>query len=336
MPHSQPVARDFVTSQFLIHYKNNGFPELTPCPLLTDDDGTTLFTGSVSNHFLQEKNKGEPIFTKTESVLQPCLRFRLLRDMKNDPDYNPFYMTYFEMLGAFAPCGYEEIKKLTCDFLSDGLGIPANSLVVKVPGNNSFLQDGYGQNIRVVVGEEDESYYKWNYGDPAITGEGVTIAVTGVSARQEETFDLGNIIEVRQDGKAVGYEVAFGVECLMAAVDQNTNLFDHTLIKGETNLNTDDPTVKKMLDAMASATAIGTTGISYNPGRTKKNGRNDCYRGLLSVLYKIYQNSGREITEEAFMSAQQSFLNKFDRPSNIIDEMKRFAFNQRGDFNFPV
>lgn len=333
MLRQQPGARDSIKSQFLTHYRNAGFSELAPCPLLPENETTTLFTGSVSNHFLGKAAKGESIFVKPEVILQPCLRFRYLRDMKNDPAYDPKYMTYFEMLGAFVPHSYKDIEITTCNFLSSGLGFPIDSLIIKAPDDNTFWGNA---GVPVAWGGEGDSYYKWDYGDPRITGEGITIAVRGVSDVQEETFDLGNIIEIRQDNKPIGYEVAFGIESLMAALDKKGNLFDQTLVKGQTELDTRNPAVKKMLDAMAAATAIGTTGISYNPGRTRKNGRNDCYRGLLSVLHRIYTNNSDEIAEDTFISTQQLFLEQFDHNSNVVNEMRRFFMNQGSNFNFPA
>lgn len=202
----------WVTEQFFRYFEERGYRRHPAEPLLPQNDDSLLFTNSFIVA-LKPLIRSGAIHPEERLVIeQPCLR---TQNLNRDPvDPSPLaYSSRFDMIGGLV--GREVLSGMLLDLHAlfvDVLGVPAERLVVKASRETPFFlrhvsSSPWGKGT--LVDSEPERYYRWGYGEPGLTGRGVTFALRAPSTGHLR--DFGNIVElVYHDW--VGYEFGFGVE----------------------------------------------------------------------------------------------------------------------------
>jgi|GEM_PF-4339305 len=300
-----------IENKFLSFFNRKGFTSIEPHPLVPISDETVFFTNSVSTAlkgYLKDDTGTLP--SNGVCLVQPCLRFQQL-SKHLDENFDPKYLTYFEMIGGgIGPKGITYAKRICIEFLISEFGISQEKIKILTTAQDRVFHDGYGRGVEIELDTEPEEYYRWRYGDENLTGSGLTFALQ----RKDGTFlPVGNLIEMKKNGHIVGYEIAFGVETLLLGKGSLASIFQtaatqHIISSPQT------ATERKFCDALVGAVAIASAGIE--PDYSK---RGKIYRKILRNLHFLAEElSFSEDTVKAYM---KKVANTVFTRSDFVEKM---------------
>lgn len=211
-PRDNASMRSAMAGLFLNYFRNAGFLEVPPEPIVPRDDKSVLFTPAtitVLKPLLSQGRMRHPGYI----VRQRCLRLQNLKKM-DDPMWVPEYMSHFNMVGALAAVD-----------AGAALSGPAGRFL-------ALLSRAAGREIQLAGAAKDSDLIKqiagwsrfalwtnlprgmtWNYGVEGLAGRGVDVRLR---QRDGAWASVGQMVQLSYDGNPVGYEFGFGVETLLA------------------------------------------------------------------------------------------------------------------------
>ncbi|HFE46804.1 MAG TPA: alanine--tRNA ligase, partial [Nannocystis exedens] len=144
-----PPSAHGIRRRFLEYFAERGHTIVPSSSLVPANDPTLLFTNAGMVQFKDVFVGRDPrSYTRATSV-QRCLRAGGKHNDLDNVGFTPRHHTFFEMLGNFSFGGYFKADAIrwAWQFLTEGLGIPADRLVVSVfngEGENApFDQEAY-------------------------------------------------------------------------------------------------------------------------------------------------------------------------------------------------
>ena len=242
-----------VEKTFLDFFKRHGYL-FTPSASLITADETLLFTNDTITpwkHYMLNENTPLPGVCMT----QPCVRLQGLRDTltEENKDERKFerFLGYFNSLGIFAaPSEKEALQNLVVDLFTSEYGISHKEIKIFASQTMNFL-DRLDGRITVERDTRLQKYYQWKYGLEGVCGSGATI---GLLQKSGEFLEIGQIIEVRKQGKVAGYEFGFGRETFLARKHKSEKYDAWTI----THCVPDELRFKTLLDVYSCFGAVCT------------------------------------------------------------------------------
>jgi len=204
------TAQEELHQGFFEYFKERGYREIEPEPLLPRADKSLIFTNATIVPF-KEYIERSNIPESGLMVEQKCLRFQNLKNIFNET-YEPKYSNYFRMLGVMGineqRCSLDAIG-----YVKNKLGIPEISLGIFASSNDRSIFKSWYQHFDVQENTENENFYNWKYGMENIRGRGITISVKQNSGKYD---DIGNMVAILKHDEVIGYEFGFGIETTIA------------------------------------------------------------------------------------------------------------------------
>jgi len=152
-----------IRKKYIEFFVKKGHKEITPSPLVLENDPTTLFTGSGMQQMIPYlKGEKHPLGTRlTDS--QPSLRFQDLEEVGDNR-----HITFFEMLGNWSLGDYFKAEQLpwVWEFITKELGLDPKRLHVTVfAGNDQVAKDVESFEIwkKIGVPEDHIHFYSENW-----------------------------------------------------------------------------------------------------------------------------------------------------------------------------
>ena len=209
---------------FIEYYTDAGYVEVPELPLISDEDGSVLFTGASISAVKGMLMSGEyPTDSAGVCIAQECLRTNALKYAFNN-DWIPYGQMYFEMVTILSrPGRFTDVLAEAVDFTQNRLGIDQARIKIRSTYMYANLNTvDTMTHIPVEYDTKPESYYHWVYGINGVHGEGLTICVFNPATGK--WFDIGNIVSIYDEtGKELGIEFGYGYEFSLTAalgVDQ--------------------------------------------------------------------------------------------------------------------
>jgi hypothetical protein len=212
------AMHESVKEKFEEYFKDVGYIENAPAPLISKEDKSVIFTGasiSAVKHLVQSDTIPNP----GVYIVQPCIRTQDFKDAYIDTTI-PSRQTFFNMATILAPPKrYPEVCREAIDLTINKLGIDSNRIKIKVTNKDQQLAEYWknpiNQNVATEFDTYPEKYYKWEYGIPGVSGSGLTVSI--LNQTTESFWDVGNIVILREEGgKETGIEFGYGIEYFLA------------------------------------------------------------------------------------------------------------------------
>ena len=211
-----------ISNLFLEYFSQKNYTFHPEANLITSDK-SLLFTNSAIiplKKYIRENNIPENGFY----LKQPCLRLHGLTDpltksMAQERNFERF-LGYFNMMGILVNKNKKnEIQSNILELLLDKYNIPESEIKVFAPENVEFIRE-IDKNLNVEYGSKDKSFYSWNYGEENLSGIGVTFSLLQKNKKFEE---IGQIIQIKNNGKISGYEFGFGIETFLSRKNKDNS-----------------------------------------------------------------------------------------------------------------
>ncbi|WP_187484947.1 hypothetical protein [Pantoea agglomerans] len=264
---------------FLDCARSNNFSIHSDLALITDDP-TLLFTNSTIVAFktyISDSKLISPGF----AIVQPCLRTQNLRNIRNSSELS--YMSYFKQAGVIGDHhSLDNILNLFDSYFIGNCKVNAERILFKtsvtLPFNQSMKQAF--PDISCVYDTEGTSFYRWKYGMNEVEGYGLTFSIK--NSIDNEYYDVGNIIQLRQNSTIIGYEFGFGIETFLSRLYSTDTPFDFAGMKLDFIENLPILVKNKFTD-LATIIAI-LLSLQLKPGR---GGRESILRKALSDFFSF-------------------------------------------------
>ncbi len=259
-----PPSAHGIRRRFLEYFAERGHTIVPSSSLVPANDPTLLFTNAGMVQFKDVFVGRDPRSYQRATSVQRCLRAGGKHNDLDNVGFTPRHHTFFEMLGNFSFGDYFKTDAIrwAWQFLTEGLGIPAERLVVSVfngEGENApFDQEAYDLWAEIVPRERiytlnaKENF--WQMGDTGPCGPCSEIHIfhgdrAPGDARREGRFgpayedsrytELWNLVfmqfEKRADGSMVvlpspSVDTGAGLERLAAVVEGKTTNYGTSLL----------------------------------------------------------------------------------------------------------
>lgn len=286
-------------SQFFSHKKYQDFSGLS---IISNEDTSVQFIGSTTNVFKKFLIKGDP---ELSYVVQPCFRANNISELLDDTST----FKWGSLFTMFGTIGRPETYSQQCDdiyfFLTSVIGIPPAQLCLQAHSDDEHLLKHWHDKSELTfeIDKQQESYYRWTYGLEGYAGRGVTLAL--MSNKDNKPYELGNIIEISQFSSPIAVEMGFGLECLIARINE----YDHTLYGHEFAhfFNLSDNNWRKFADAILVALNLVKVGIL--PG-ARGRGRilREYIKGIVYSIMKL--NVSRDAVANTLLQIEKKMIGK--------------------------
>lgn len=196
---------DSITQSFRATCASLGYCERSASPIFPCPDPTTLFVSATISVLKKE------LLSRTLNkvfLIQPCLRTQNLRRALEE-NFDPEYLSSFIMLGILSASKHFSAHKEIPHFFEAFPGLSERILVrsSRAIEDNSFCE--LAQCYRVEYDTREPRYYRWQYGEMALSGIGLTFALE----QPDGTFlDIGNLVQVYRGKSFCAIEFGFGLE----------------------------------------------------------------------------------------------------------------------------
>lgn len=199
-------------------YRDHGYHEVHPLPLLTEQDRSVVFTGASISALKPVLRDGSyPEQMPGYYVAQPCLRVHAYKYLF-DNDWIPYGQSYFSMATNLSrPGRFHEVLDEAMRFTIDHMGVSRHRIKILTSKSYHYLDDiQTEEDVSVDYDTRDPGYYTWEYGMDDVWGEGVTIAVYNESTKK--WMEVGNVVVIYdEDGEEMGVEFGYGYEYFLTA-----------------------------------------------------------------------------------------------------------------------
>lgn len=243
-----------VQTAFQTIHEEQGYEPMAEAPPFPSPDPTVLFVGAQISRwkpFIDRIADGEmaPVYCP-----QDCIRLQNRDIFLNDQPLR--YNSFFRAHGALAPAGaFNSMASMAVRYL-ELLGVAEERLLIKT---NAPLAEELDPPCAAAVDTEKPGYYHWTYGDPELTGEGVTVAIRNET--DGSYFDIGNVIIVYKNGRPAVAEWGFGEETLLTAVHSKKLPIYFANLPPRLRTCLADPVAGKYVDALATAGRMAALGV---------------------------------------------------------------------------
>ena len=275
-----------------------------------EQDKSLYFTNATIVNFKEDVAGGA---SKHLATKQKCLRLHNIAKILDD-DYKIEWLSVFNMVGTIIPPDQlPEAKSNLIELMSAVYGIPKDKLLFLADVKDERLIKDIPQHM-LVFNSQPQSFYDWHFGSNSLRGKGLTF-----SARQDDgsIVDIGNLIEITDGKNVLGYECAYGLECLKWAQEQKSSILEMYPIFNYVNPH--DPNVVKVIDALMSIMAIESVGVEP----TNKTDRGQILRKLYRNLVYLAEKSSCDTQKMAQMLKILSET-EFDDTANPDQILGRF------------
>lgn len=254
----------FIADQFLQLYTECGYQSLPSAGVLPQDDRSVLFTGATITPLKKILEEGVP--PPGLCIVQKCLRTKRLDEMTN-LNIIPDWTHYFTMCGILsAPGRIDSVSNEAFELLINRLKIREDNLLIEASSADRDLSSYWSnKGIKVVEDTQSESYYRWQYGLPNMSGRGINFLLR---FNEDDAYrDLSNVISVEDNtGNVMAYEFGFGLESLLSKTYGFKKPMEASLVSSVIPYK--EGLQEKLIDVLMAAVVISHHGI--NPGRGKE------------------------------------------------------------------
>lgn len=301
-----------VIDTFVGVFSSAGFTRWPHQPIFPCQDRTTLFTSATISTL-------RPLLSADECtsvfLAQPCLRVQNLQKVL-DEDFDPEYLSSFEMLGT-----QSSIKKFRIDCVTtffNSFPKLATNLLVR---SSTTLKDNLFRVIEASYQTEFDTrpvkYYTWEYGDNVLAGEGLTFAIqqpNGVFS------DVGNLVVILRNAIPIAVEFGIGVETFTARLNGLESPFRASLDYNKLGLGL-RPWEKRLGDSLILARKLYVCGVLPGKGRESSVMRK-ALRGSCFIAIRQFANEATGFLKDiaAKLGAEQSWNSLI--AENCLDVVK--------------
>ena len=181
---------------------------------------------------------------------------------------------YFIAFGTLVP---PNDLALAChvakNFFVDKLSVDPGRLAFRVSSEDKDLVELCASiRVELEVDGYDQKLYRHQFGVQGLAGRNINVALRV----RGELRDVGNLIAIERDGRLIGAELAFGVNCIIARRDELAHPVDAS--SGALLRNYGFPQLIAA-DAAGSAVALALDGL-----RPVARGRGGNFRSFLRIL----------------------------------------------------
>lgn len=258
METKEKICRDYIN-----HYNERGYVELSPLPLNNKKDITLDFTTCTicsAKDNIRNSEKG-----KDYIMIQPALRNTHM-DVLGKLSEDDYFFSFFSMMGGFKFYNknnsksdqFSELIKNEFDFLKKYneevvLTIPIQ-YKDKLEINNGVIEYLFNNGCKIIYSTDDEKNLKWKYGMNDVVGYGTRWEISNGG----DLVNWGNSINVFVKGEEYGIDFGGGVESLVYAhlklknsIYANSALTDNVRVFCE-----EDSINEKIMDCVISSMCI--------------------------------------------------------------------------------
>ena len=279
-------------------FSQEGFSKVLAQPIVPVNDDSLYFTNSTIVNFKPMINSNAVPSSGAYNT-QHCLRLRNMAHLLEE-DSKP-YISLFKMLGTIVPAsGFNPLLEKGLGLFQHGYGIPLSNVCLKLSSDDREMAEKLSHvPVQKEIDKEDSSFYQWKFGMPKIDGRGVTFSL---KTRDGSFSDVGQIIQIREEGKPVAYEFAFGREALLKRVEGVSPFYKcwpiYPIIGDRYGSDS-----WKVMDIVSTLASIYTT--DAKPDHSK--------RGM--VIKKILNNAAslaltHQISDETFLAYIKDFASQ--------------------------
>ncbi len=261
-----------VVDVFRKTFLSYGYQEKSSAPIFPCPDPTTLFTSATISVLKPDLFSENP---ERSFVIQPCLRNHNLKRTL-DRSFDPEYFASFLMFGMLCPITQFD----SCCVLDFFDHFPDLKGRVIVRSSHAIRHEAFETAERGFETEYDSrsaSYYSWRYGQPALTGQGITFALKQPNG---ECLDVGNLVIIYLNSRAIAVEFGFGQETFEARQRGLGDVYmtSPDYIRLGVGFSASE---KRLGDSLATAKCLLKCGVTPGRGRAssvlRKALRNACF-----------------------------------------------------------
>lgn len=296
---SRRQSIDDVAAAFCGYFQGAGYETVEPEPLIPRNDKSVLFSNATITP-LKDRLLADERPETGWVIQQPCLRLQNFSDYPN-PDFSPEYMSFFHMVGVFAPDLSTEYAEHLLKAL-EASGVSPEQLELR----GCYRDADMMAIMRSVMPEETaietcgrfEGYFDWKYDMEGYRGRGFHIMI-----KQPEgpALSIGQVVEISENNHVVGYEFGFGCETFLSRCLGTDSIFTQGLFVDSCGKASDN-IHRQYYDTLTSAIAMSGSGVT--PG---KGGRASVLRKALrncAVFEQVY--GCQTVTNEEIQSLSEA------------------------------
>ncbi|MGW7528785.1 hypothetical protein [Streptomyces sp. NPDC054783] len=286
-----------------------GYAERERRPVVSRHDPSVRYTNSTISVLKPMLSGG---VRERAFLVQPALRLRNLEHIRRTGEMSPFGCSFMSF-GALGPSGDAPgLTALARELLIDRLGFPAHDVQLRVLADDRDLREcGVAAGLDVVPTVHNPGVFRHVFGLPGVTGRNANLALRGVGG----WADVANVIVIEEAGRAIGVELAFGVNMVLMQAGGIT----HPVLAGPAAAAvTHGVTDLMALDALSSATVLAMESV-----RPVARGRGQNYRALLRLLGERTTGSADAWKPAAFAvaAAEEQLRRHASPPADDVDEL---------------
>lgn len=207
--------KENLEEEFVGYCKDNQYEYSQPLLLIPgEDDPSVTFTSATINSWKEYLTGKKDLPSPGLFTIQPCLRTQNLAsiyDVKKMPKFGSFFV----MGGIIAPPERrDDIYQEAISFLTSKMGVAEKEITVHISSSQPEISECIEHGPNLDVKTDEINYYQWKYGIEGVRGEGLTISV--LNKELEERQEIGNVVVIKRNDKAVAVEWGFGMETTTA------------------------------------------------------------------------------------------------------------------------
>lgn len=322
-----PERRKEIQNNFETFFDSKGCKIEKSVPLLAKElDPTVIFIGSSTNVFKKYLKDEESIPENGVILWQNKLRTKYYQLLLKDEI--PEYCSYFSGGGLLMPPKtYEKTCDLIVDFLSSSLEIDKSDLSVRIFSQDEDMINHWKlkvvDGINLEIDENNESEYRWKFGEVGMTGRGMVFSVK--KSDSDKYSDFGTLEIIEQDGKEIGVEWGFGSEVLLAGKLGLNHALAVSTISGIFPEASEAKNIK-LADSITASLAILNEGVTTTMSEGGK-ANTILRRFLQGIVFHSRENA----IDIAQIKKWSDYLcqNDFSKTPGIVDTLINFIERAR-------
>jgi hypothetical protein len=311
------TLRNSIVPDFFQHFERLGYQQLPAQHIVPENDPTLVFTNSTICLCKNQLVEGS-VRTPGYCMQQPSLRFQNLKFGGTK------YLCFFQMLGVvFNPERYQDAVEELWSYLTITLEVPPERWIfLHSEITRSFSQQWLEKpGISAEMDTYDPSYYQWRYGldEQGVAGTGITFSITQADGTAEE---VATLIQITKHGEVIAYEFCFGVEVMIAAIENEPGIHCASFISKVLPFR-DTVESRRLQDSIATLTAMYHYGVKAGC----QNNPNAIAKKVMKQLRELVDTMNiREEDIRSWVSGfeQLEFGTTTDASDRIINDLGRY------------
>ncbi len=310
---------DYLEAGFDRHFSQRGYKREEPVAVSSRVDPTVDFVGSKISplkHFVLNGNIAE----QGHYLIQDCFRTRGMKMLKTlEPSK---FGSCFKTMGTLTiPEDMERVVSDTCSYLTKGIEIRQNDLLIKTNGEDEDLILAINSVAGNVPREENaiDAHYIHRYGldEQGIFGRDFNIAVR--NQRTNEFVNVGTVVLIEQRGRKIGIDMGIGNLALAMCHFGKDNTVSASRMADVIDI--DGIEKQRLADALMALALLqkeGVHDISRNADSTSRNFR---------WKFKTYENAVVYWMKQFGLSVEQvlEYMQRYISLEFKIDDYKSEA-----------